>query len=66
LKVLRLWLLGTALVGAAVLVWAFAPVLVFLALLTGALGVVAFAMIAVARALERARDEARRRHRGPG
>ena len=38
----------------AVLVWAFAPVLVFLALLTGALGVLAMAMIGLARSLERA------------
>ena len=38
----------------AILVWAFAPVLVFLALLTGALGVLAIGMIGLARSLERA------------
>lgn len=54
LSLLRLWLIGTGLVLGAVLVWAFAPVLVFLALLTGALGVLAMAMIGLARSLERA------------
>jgi hypothetical protein len=54
LSPLRLWLIGTALIGAAVLVWAFAPVLVFIALLTLGLGVLAAVMIGLARALERA------------
>ena len=54
LSLLRWWLIGTGLVLGAVLVWAFAPVLVFLALLTGALGVLAMAMIGLARSLERA------------
>jgi len=49
---LRLWLIGTALFGAAVLVWAFAPVLVFIGLLTVGLGALAVAMIGLARALE--------------
>jgi hypothetical protein len=44
------WLLATALL-AGILLWAFAPVLIFLALLAGALGVVAALMIALARAL---------------
>jgi len=50
----RLWLIGTAVIGAAVLVWAFAPVLVFIGLLTLGLGILAAAMIGLARALERA------------
>jgi hypothetical protein len=54
ITLLRLWLIGTALIGAAVLVWAFAPVLVFIGLLTVGLGVLAVAMIGLARALERA------------
>jgi len=54
ISLLRLWLVGTALLAAAVLVWAFAPVLVFFGLLTVLLGVLAAAMIGLARALERA------------
>lgn len=61
ISAVRLWLIGTALIGAALLVWAFAPVLVFIGLLTLGLGVVAAAMIGLARALEwglgRARDD---------
>jgi hypothetical protein len=53
MSMLRLWLIATALALAAVMIWAFAPVLVFLALLTGGLGLIAFSMIALARALER-------------
>ena len=53
-SLLRLWLIGTGLVLGAILVWAFAPVLVFLALLTGALGVLAIGTIGLARSLERA------------
>ena len=36
--VLRLWLIGTAVMLAALAVWAFAPVLVFFVLLAAALG----------------------------
>ena len=53
-NLLRLWLIGTALIVAAVLVWAFAPVLVFIGLLTLGLGALAGGMIGLARALERA------------
>src|SRR5689334_8282724 len=53
MSMLRLWLIATALALAAVMIWAFTPVLVFLALLTGGLGLIAFSMIALARALER-------------
>ncbi|HEX2335553.1 MAG TPA: hypothetical protein VHI72_03690 [Hyphomicrobiaceae bacterium] len=58
-SLLRWWLIGTGLALGAVLVWAFAPVLVFLALLTGALGVLAMAMIGLARSLERALRKSR-------
>jgi hypothetical protein len=37
-------------------IWAFAPVLVFVALLTAALGLVALAMIALARGLQAWRE----------
>jgi hypothetical protein len=65
---LRLWLIGTALFVAAVLVWAFAPVLVFIGLLTVGLGVLAAVMIGLARALERALGRGRgdRANRDPG
>jgi ABC-type uncharacterized transport system permease subunit len=48
---LRLWLIGTSIILAALAVWAFAPVLVFVLLLTAALGVVSAIMIGIARAL---------------
>ena len=51
MTLLRIWLAGTAVVLAAVAVWAFAPVLVFMAALLVALGLVAAAMIALARRL---------------
>jgi hypothetical protein len=65
ISLLRLWLLGTALIVAALLIWAFAPVLVFLALLAGGLGVLSFAMVGLARALERGLGRWRR-HRSNG
>ena len=52
MTVLRLWLVATAVLLAAVLVWAFAPVLLFFLLLTAGLGLLAALMIAVARALQ--------------
>jgi uncharacterized membrane protein YedE/YeeE len=55
---LRIWCLLAAALLAGILLWAFAPVLIFLALLAGALGVIAALMIALARAL-RARGERR-------
>ena len=66
MRLVRAWFIGTALLGAVVLVWAFAPVLVFIALLTAGLGLVCLAMIGLARALERARGKARSRDREPG
>jgi membrane protein implicated in regulation of membrane protease activity len=53
---LRIWLLLTAALLAGILLWAFAPVLLFLALLATALGIVAALMIALARALRAWRD----------
>jgi len=63
-SLLRLWLLGTALSVAALLIWAFAPVLVFVGLLAAGLGVLSFAMIFLARALERGLGKRRRRSDG--
>jgi uncharacterized membrane protein len=51
-SVLRLWLAGTAIVLAVVAVWAFAPLLVFAALVTVGLGLLSFAMIRLARLLQ--------------
>ena len=59
---LRIWLLLTAALLAGILLWAFAPLLIFFALLAAALGIVAALMIALARAL-RARREGRGRVR---
>jgi hypothetical protein len=55
-KLLRLWLIGTAIVLGGIAVWAFAPVLVFMALLTIALGGLAAAMIWLAQRLRAWRD----------
>lgn len=52
MTLLRLWLAATAIVLAGVAVWAFAPVLVFMALLLAALGLAAALMIALARWLQ--------------
>ena len=60
-SLLRLWLLGTLLIVAGVLIWAFAPVLIFVALLAGGLGILSLAMVALARGLERGLGKARRR-----
>jgi hypothetical protein len=54
--VLRLWLAGTAILLAALAVWAFAPVLVFAALVVLGLGLASVAMIALARVLQRWRE----------
>jgi hypothetical protein len=60
LTLLRLWLVVTAVLLAAALVWALAPVLLFLVLLTVGLGVLSALMIAAARWLQA------RRARHPG
>jgi hypothetical protein len=56
-KLLRIWLAGTAIALAVLAVWAFAPVLLFMALLVVALGLAAAAMVALARALRRWRED---------
>jgi hypothetical protein len=61
MTLLRIWLLLTAALLVAFLLWAFAPLLVFLALLAAALGIVAALMIALARALRTWRDGDARR-----
>jgi hypothetical protein len=53
---LRLWLIGTIVILVGLAVWAFAPVLVFVVLLTAALGVVSVVMIGIARTLQAWRD----------
>ena len=58
MTLLRIWLLLTATLLAGMLLWAVAPLLVFLALLAGALAIVTALMTALARAL-RARGERR-------
>jgi hypothetical protein len=55
-RLLRLWLTVTGFALAGLAVWVFAPVLLFVALLTAALGAVAAAMIGLARALQVWRD----------
>jgi len=53
---LRLWLAVTAIVLAGMAVWAFAPVLVLMALLLVLLGAAAAVMIALARRLQAWRE----------
>jgi len=50
-RLLRLWALATGVLAAALAVWAWAPVVVFLVLLTAALGVLSAGMIALARGI---------------
>lgn len=56
MTLLRLWLAVTAIVLAGMAVWAFAPVLVLMALLLVLLGAAAAAMIALARWLQALRE----------
>ncbi len=56
MKLLRVWLAGTAIVLVAIAVWTLAPVLIFFLLLAAALGLVSLAMIALARGLQNWRD----------
>ena len=49
---LRIWLVATTVLLAALMVWAFAPVLLFFLLLTAGLGLIAALMIGVARGLQ--------------
>jgi hypothetical protein len=59
-SVLRVWLIGTAAVLTGLAVWAFAPVLVFFALLAAGLGLLSAAMIWFAHALKKWADHKRR------
>ena len=56
MTLLKYWLAGTALILGALMVWAIAPVLIFFLLLTAALGVIAFSMVAFANALRTRRE----------
>jgi hypothetical protein len=56
---LRIWLAASALALGLMAIWAFAPVLVFVVLLTAALGLIALAMIALARWLQSWRERGR-------
>jgi len=49
---LRLWLLGTGILLIALAVWALAPLLLFVVLLTAGIGVVSILMIGIARRIE--------------
>jgi hypothetical protein len=51
-RLLRLWLAGTGIALAALAVWAFAPVVLLVALLTAGLGLVSAVMIGIARGLQ--------------
>jgi hypothetical protein len=55
-SLLRIWLWATVVVLAGLLVWAFAPVLVFLALLTLGIGLLSALMIGLARGLQKSRE----------
>ena len=59
MSLLRIWLIATAVILAVLAVWAFAPVLVFLALLVAALGLLSAVMITLARALQAWRERGR-------
>ena len=56
MTLLRTWLIGSAIIIAALAIWAFAPVLVFFVLLAAALGSLSALMIWFARALGAWRD----------
>lgn len=56
LTLLRVWLSGTGAVIAFLLVWTIAPVLFLVLLLTAGLGLLSFAMVALARKLEAWKD----------
>jgi hypothetical protein len=54
--VLRIWLIVSGAVIAGLAIWAFAPVLVFLALLAAGLGMLSLGMIMLARKLQAWRE----------
>jgi hypothetical protein len=55
-KLLRIWLAGTAVALVAMAAWTLAPVLVFMAVLVVVLGLAAAGMVALARVLRRWRE----------
>lgn len=57
MTLLRLWLIGTGIALGALAVWALAPVLLFVVLLTAGLGVLSALMIGFARALQARREK---------
>jgi uncharacterized integral membrane protein len=59
MTVLRLWLLATAVIATALALWAFAPVMIFVLLLAGALGVLSALMIGLARVVQARRERGR-------
>jgi hypothetical protein len=60
---LRLWLIGTGVIAAGLALWAFAPVVIFVLLLTAALGAVSALMIGLARLLRGRLERTRRPER---
>ena len=56
MTLLRIWLIATAIALGALAVWALAPVLLFVVLLTVALGAISALMIGFARALQARRE----------
>jgi hypothetical protein len=54
-SVLKIWFLATAVLLAGAVIWAFAPVLVVVALVTVGLGLLVRVMVAFARWVERKR-----------
>jgi hypothetical protein len=63
---LRLWLIGSGAIAAGLALWAFAPVVIFVLLLTGALGAVSVLMIALARLLRRRLERGGKAREGEG
>jgi hypothetical protein len=59
MSVLRLWFLATAVLILLGLIWAFAPILIPIFVITAGLGVVVAGVVALARRLERARGPRR-------
>lgn len=59
MTLLRYWLAGTAIILAAIAVWALAPVLIFFVALAAVLGLASFLMVALARGLQAWRDRDR-------
>lgn len=53
---LQIWLAGTGGILTLMFLWAFAPVVVFVLLLTGAMGIGVAGIVRLARALERRRN----------